>query len=135
MANNEPADFSFLTAEERLFIARTRLPRLHSYLWGIMGLEDHLKALVHFGIVSQISDAAARVGATAIQDLTKNTLLVETAGLWEKFDGAGFSLPTICAALDHPSVLKLLEDDDALPPVPDEHEIKLPMMTTSLIFQ
>jgi hypothetical protein len=127
MANNEPADFSFLSAEERLFIARARLPRLHDYLWGIMVLEDHLHALVHFDIVGQISDVAARVGATTIQDLTRDTLLVETAGLWEKFDGAGFSLPTVCAALDHPSVLKLLEDDSALPPVTGEAGITLPI--------
>jgi hypothetical protein len=91
-----------------------------------MVLEDHLKALIHFGIVNQISDAAARVGATTIQDLVKNTFLVETAGLWEKFDGAGFSLPTICAALNHPSVIKLLEED-AAPPIPDGPGVKVPI--------
>ncbi|MBD2750050.1 hypothetical protein IC232_25620 [Microvirga sp. BT688] len=46
--------------------------------------------------------------------------------IWEKFDPAGFSLPTICDALDHPEVLKLLGAEGDLPVPPSQGPILAP---------
>ncbi|MGO4389062.1 hypothetical protein AB4Y85_16145 [Microvirga sp. 2YAF29] len=89
----DPVNFSFLTVEERIFIARSRLPRTHQYLWGVMVLENHLKAAVQFDFHGQTTDAASRIAASTIFQLIATTLLVESAGIWERFDPAGFSIP------------------------------------------
>jgi hypothetical protein len=120
MANNEPSDFSFLTAEECLFIARSRLPRLHQYFWGLLTVEQHLQAIGQYDSFKGAPEDRARVEARMIREMIANTLIIEVAGIWERFDGAGFSIPTICAALDHPEITSLLMNTSALPTPPNE---------------
>ncbi|MBZ6075299.1 hypothetical protein [Microvirga puerhi] len=116
MAANDPKDLSFLTPSERIFVAKSRMQRLHEHLWGVIILQEDLRSQDKYNPLATVENRSVLTSGRVVTEVIGNTVILEIAAIWESFDAAGFSIPTFCTALNHPAVLDLIDKSYEIPP-------------------
>jgi hypothetical protein len=109
MSGRDPTDFSFLTTDERVFIARQRIGSLIEHVWSILIVAAHLKSMDEAPIFKEVVGGRAEISPKIIKELIVNIFTVELCGVWEAFDAAGYNIMTLLAVVDSPAVIARLQ--------------------------